>query len=686
MQMPNSAESQSSSARKLENVAAAVAKIWEHSKPKIISRVDFLEQATLALLEGKLEEETRREAQREAHKLAGSLTTFGYPEGSRLAREIEQTFLGVSSLGQNHALRLSEQVLELQQELERPPAVQSLEQAPVDGAAKLLLVVDDDRQLTERLAIDAPAKGLRAEIVDSLASARAAIAHQRPDVVLLSLSISLVVEESLQLVAELSRCTPPVPVLVRSAEDSLAKRLDVVRSGGGGFLPRSLPPLQVLNAVTQALRTPATADTRVMVVDDDPVTLGIVDALLNSENVELKTLDDSLQFWSTLEATSPDLLVLDVDMPYANGIELCRVLRNDPHWTGLPVLFLTSHNDADTVARIFEAGADDYVSKPFVGEELISRVRNRLERTRLQRSIAELDPLTGLSNRNRSEATLKHWLALAETYRQPVCLGILEVDNLGDINTRHGHAAGDQVLRRLAQLLQGTLRNEDLVARGDGANFVVGMYGMDRDDGIQKLSEALETLRQEMFVGDDNQEWSVTFSAGVCRFPQDGSDLPALYQAAEKALRQAKGAGKGRVLPSGWEPGQNRSVQKVDVLLVDDDETLANLVVHALESRDYRVRWITDGLEAANALTGPDPQLAARLVLLDVDLPGLNGMGVLRRLAEGKLLQRTRVIMLTLRATEAEVLSTLEMGAIEHVGKPFNMPILMQRIRRALET
>lgn len=280
---------------------------------------------------------------------------------------------------------------------------------------------------------------------------------------------------------------------------------------------------------------------------------------------------------------------------------------------------------------------------------------------------------------------MKQWLALAETYGQPVCLGVLDVDNIAHINDRHGYSAGDQVLRRLAQHLQGTFRNEDVVARGDGANFVVGMYGMDREDSIQKLNEALETLLQEIFVGDGNEEWSVTFSAGVCRFPEDGSDLPALYQAAEKVLKQAKGAGKGRVLPSGWEPGQNRTLQKVDILLVHDDETLANLVVHALETRDYRVRWITDGLEAVNALTGPNPELSARLVLLDVDLPGLNGMGVLRRLAEEKLLQRTKVIMLTLRATEAEVLSALEMGAFEHVGKPFNMPILMQRIRRALE-
>ena len=103
-------------------------------------------------------------------------------------------------------LRLSDLVLELQQELEHPPTVQTQEQAPIDGEAKLLLVVDDEKGLTERLSVDAPAKGLRAEIVDSLSSARAAIAHQRPDVVLLSLSISSVVEESG--VIDLPRMTP----------------------------------------------------------------------------------------------------------------------------------------------------------------------------------------------------------------------------------------------------------------------------------------------------------------------------------------------------------------------------------------------------------------------------------------------------------------------------------------------
>ena len=82
---------------------------------------------------------------------------------------------------------------------------------------------------------------------------------------------------------------------------------------------------------------------------------------------------------------------------------------------------------------------------------------------------------------------------------------------------------------------------------------------------------------------------------------------------------------------------------------------------------------------------GQNPSLKAKLVLLDVDLPGLDGLGVLRRLAREGVTQRTRVIMLTLRATEEEVLASLELGAFDHIGKPFSVPVLMQRIKRAIQ-
>jgi DNA-binding response OmpR family regulator len=121
------------------------------------------------------------------------------------------------------------------------------------------------------------------------------------------------------------------------------------------------------------------------------------------------------------------------------------------------------------------------------------------------------------------------------------------------------------------------------------------------------------------------------------------------------------------------------------IVLVEDDESLAQILLHAFETRGYHHVWLRDGDEAVNSLAGAHPRLRARVVLLDVDLPRLDGLTVLRRLAHDGLLQRTRVIILTFRTDEKEVLEALELGAFDHVTKPFSLPVLMQRIRRTFQ-
>lgn len=108
------------------------------------------------------------------------------------------------------------------------------------------------------------------------------------------------------------------------------------------------------------------------------------------------------------------------------------------------------------------------------------------------------------------------------------------------------------------------------------------------------------------------------------------------------------------------------------------------MLIESLETRGHRTRWLNDGQEAVAALSGAAPEISPSLLLLDVDLPGLDGLSVLRRLARDDVLSRTRVIMLTARAGEAEVVEALELGAFDHVAKPFSVPVLMQRVRRAL--
>jgi diguanylate cyclase (GGDEF)-like protein len=538
---------------------AAIAGIWEEFKDKIISRVAVLDQATKALLAGRLSDELRQEAQREAHKLAGSLGTFGFCEGSCLAREIEQILAQSRDVAGNvsTAVLLSELVAALHREINKPPA--NTEEASVYSSSFLipnyslaeqprLLIVEDDIELAQRLVLEAVAWGMQADRVNNFSVAREIIQNAHPDLVVLDLSFPDATDEGLALLEELSNQSPPVPVIVLTFRNTFIARVEVARLGGCAFLHKPVTAAQVMEVVSLVLQQGRTDQFKVLAVDDDPQILATLEVLLQPWGVKIRTLDDPRRLWDVLEATGPDLLILDVDMPHVSGIELCKVIRNDPKWNSLPVLFLSVHKDAETVQRMFGVGADDYVSKPIGGSELVTRIFNRLERLRLLRSIAETDLLTGVANRRKSTQDVERFLSLAHHKGEPFCFAILDLDNFKRINDQYGHASGDKVLNRLGKLLLQSFRSEDVVARWGGEEFVIGMYGMTKQAAVKRLSQVLETLRKEEFIELDGRKFRVTFSAGIVQYPEDGANLQSLYQTADQVLYQAKAAGRDRVL------------------------------------------------------------------------------------------------------------------------------------------
>jgi HPt (histidine-containing phosphotransfer) domain-containing protein len=158
-----------------------VAQIWERFKEATFNRVVVLEQAVMALLEGTLSDELQRQAERDAHKLAGSVGMFGFAEGSRLARTIEQMLQAGAPLGQTETLRLSELVVILHRELEQPSIVQSECESLVDTARPLLLVIDSDTTLAERLVTEGTGASLRVTTATDVSTARRVVEHERPD-------------------------------------------------------------------------------------------------------------------------------------------------------------------------------------------------------------------------------------------------------------------------------------------------------------------------------------------------------------------------------------------------------------------------------------------------------------------------------------------------------------------------
>ncbi|MEJ7823808.1 MAG: response regulator [Solirubrobacteraceae bacterium] len=659
-------------------LSSAIEAIWETSREEIGRRIATLEHAVAAMLAGDLGDDLRARAHSDAHKLAGSLGMFGFATGSALAQQLEQALAtdGAPELGD--VPHLAELTVALRHELEGGrEAVPVTNVPPPRDGSLVLLVVDDDDQRGQALLGAAEARGVRMLLATDLHRARGLIAQASPELVLLSMSIGGDVDAAMGFLAETSTTRP---VMVLGGVHSQLDRVEVATCGGRGFLAPSLDPSEMIAAAIDLHERLRVRGTRILAVDDDEVVLSVLSSVLGEAGLSVATCGRPTDFWKRLDEFAPDLVLLDFDMPGVSGPQLCRAMRNEPRWAGIPVIFLTSRTDVESVRTVFDAGADDYLSKPFVGPEVVARIASRLERVRLYRALADHDSLTGLPNRRKSVEVLDTLMRMADRRQQPMSFAIVDVDRFKSINDAYGHAGGDAVLCELGSLMTRYFRGEDVVARWGGDELVVGMYAMTDADARQRLGALVEQVRDHRF---HDAGIAVTLSIGVAQYGTDGADIAELYHAADAALYIAKAEGRDRVVAAGRGPADGPAT--VDVAIVEDDAVLGRLLEHALQTRGYRTHLITDGVTAATELAAADPKILAPLLLLDWDLPGLDGLRVLRALRDGGVLERTQVIMLTARGAESEVLAALEAGAIDHITKPFSVPALMQRVRRAVE-
>jgi PleD family two-component response regulator len=210
------------------------------------------------------------------------------------------------------------------------------------------------------------------------------------------------------------------------------------------------------------------------------------------------------------------------------------------------------------------------------------------------------------------------------------------------------------------------------------------MYGSPKEQSAIKLTQICTKISEQNILADDGRPVRVMCSGGVAQYQVDGDDVGALRQKSAEILQQVRRVGLNRVGIAGVQL-VGPMTRRVDVVIVDDDRSLVALLQHAMETRNMSVATFSDGEKAAEALTGSVPEVRGSIILLDIDLPTLIGLEVLRRLKSVEVTRVSNVIMLTGRAGERDVLTALELGAIDHITKPFSVPVLMHKVRSILK-
>ena len=568
------------------SVATGIAIIAQRFQASLPDRLDRLNRAIHTLQTMGLADPDRRAAIAEAHQLAGGLGTFGYG-GTAPARCLETLLEQAVDPTADQVAQITQAFQQLQQEIARddppgerdnldsetPHSETTHSETPhseithggnshgsTSGSALgcRVLVVNVGEAMAQQLQACLPQRGYGVEIWASLPDLNTTPLNPQVGAVLLGIDSAAAAK--LDPLQALRGHYPHLPVLVITSQESLEERVQVARLQGHRYLVAPVSISQVIDALDQVLPCTQPPESRVLVVDDDPLTLSTIQDLLPPWGLQVFGLSDPRQFWDQLRRVQPDLLILALDTPTFSGFDLCQVVRQDPTYGNLPTLMLATCPDTVTVSQVFEAGGDDLIGKPIVGPELVTRVLSRVERSRLRQQLDQMhqqralhwvqsghhDPLTQLSNGKHLDVFLRQQWDRHRQDRAPLALVRCTLDDFDAYQQTYGQGASHGILRRVARTLYHTINPHiDLVARSGDTQFSLVLPNTNLDGALRVATRIQQTLDQLCIPhGASRHRPHLTLSLGISgTIPTDPLDPEQLMVAADQALREAQARG-----------------------------------------------------------------------------------------------------------------------------------------------
>jgi diguanylate cyclase (GGDEF)-like protein len=323
--------------------------------------------------------------------------------------------------------------------------------------------------------------------------------------------------------------------------------------------------------IESQVKSKINAEILILAVDDDPLTLLNLRRILKSDNRQIITADDGREALRIAQEKQPEMIITDWRMPHLDGLELCHAIRGTSDTQHTYIIMLTSNEADDELVQAFDAGADDYVVKPFRPKVLEARIRSGERLIRHQRTInhdreviqkyatrlnsvnrklktmAMTDALTGLPNRRSAMSRMKDVVAESSRYGEKLSCILIDIDHFKHINDTYGHDNGDIVLREVAKIFAQNARSYDTVSRMGGEEFLVISTRSDLSDSLQLAERLRSAVEKHSVTLSDGNTAAVTISLGVATWSDGYTVGDDLIKAADNALYQAKHKGRNRI-------------------------------------------------------------------------------------------------------------------------------------------
>ncbi len=348
---------------------------------------------------------------------------------------------------------------------------------------------------------------------------------------------------------------------------------------------------------------------KILVVDDDPVILAKLTQLLAATGESIFPANNGEEALSIWRAHTPRVVVSDWVMPQRDGVDLCRQIR--AHGADGPAHFimLTGHSDKSRLLDAYQAGVDDFISKPFLPEELLAKVRAGIRTAKLYDEVvckargsqalnAQLtsvnsrleklsitDDLTGLFNRRHAMYKLEEQWGLSERYGRPLSVALLDIDHFKRVNDTHGHDAGDSILRQVAAILREHTRGTDSVCRVGGEEFLIVFPLQTMAEACICAARCRAAVEAHTFT-TNNIRVKATISAGLAERAAGMTQFAELLRVADLALYEAKRTGRNKLITSDQiQPGPGEIAKTAPTLPGADPVNRPPVDINALLTR-----------------------------------------------------------------------------------------------------
>jgi len=333
-----------------------------------------------------------------------------------------------------------------------------------------------------------------------------------------------------------------------SVPSSLEAIVGLQRAGANVCIPAEFKLSDILSRILDLVESREQETHRVLIVEDSRTAVAHIQRALDLQGIDSRAINTPLALLQATSEYRPHAILMDMYMPFCTGVEVTRALRQIPEYQSLPVIYLSGETDIAQQVEALRLGGDQFLTKPANPIILGSVVKTKIDRYRDMLRSGRHDSLTGLLNHSTSKEQLEQMLRRALPAGH-LSVAMIDIDRFKLINDNFGHPVGDQVIRSLAWLLRGRLRNTDLIGRYGGEEFIVALNGVELGQAITLLDRIRHDFSQ-LPHAHGRGALRASFSCGVASVPSylTGSSL---IEAADEALLQAKREGRNQIVAAG---------------------------------------------------------------------------------------------------------------------------------------